>query len=618
MDARSRRPRHFRDLLWDDTSMEGHGAAAVYSLSADPLPGPPESETNNEENLKTIRDNPDLFKIVCGIDVDRFEALLVDHPNPLFVASVLRGLREGFWPWAEITGDYPVSRECPSRVPTSERERDFLRTQIDKEIKTERFSPAFGPDLLPGMYEIPVHAVPKPSLDPFALRMVVDHSAGDFSPNSMITKESIAGVRLDGIKALGSALRVVRRRVKIERPDKVAIALELWKSDVKAAYRQMPMHRLWQLKQIVNIFGKRHVDRNNNFGGRGSMKIWASFISLVIWIAVTKRAVQSLLCFVDDHFGISVGGDLEMYEPYGQLLPSDQVKLLSLWDEIRLPHNEEKQISGRILPIVGFTVDINAFTVTMPIEKRDALVIACAEFAKPRTTKSLRDCQRMLGWLNWALNAYPKLRPGLSSLYTKIAGITDPHKRLRMNTDIAAELNWFSDRMRSSSGVHFLTSLDWAVDATDEISVTIFTDASMKGLGVWFPCEFAGFQSPPPDDSPSDIIFFLEALAVVCGIWLCAHRYHRRRLVCFSDNTNTVDAFASMSASGPINTLLRFAVDILLEFEIDFRCYYIPGPENVVADALSRFNNELLAKIAPNVSVEIFTPPQEALGRSKK
>lgn len=108
----------------------------------------------------------------------------------------------------------------------------------------------------------------------------------------------------------------------------------------------MPMHPLWQLKQVVNIFGKCHVDRNNNFGGHGSMKIWASFISLVIWIAVVKWFIEWLMCFVDDHFGGGVGGDLEMYKPYRQLLPAPQTRLLLLWDEISLPHDKEKQILG--------------------------------------------------------------------------------------------------------------------------------------------------------------------------------------------------------------------------------------------------------------------------------
>lgn len=348
------------------------------------------------------------------------------------------------------------------------------------------------------------------------------------------------------------------------------------------------------------------------------MKIWASFISLVIWIAIFTCFVDCLLCFVDNHFGISLGGNLELYEPYGQLLLADQVKLLTLWDDIKLPHDEEKQISGRILPIVGFTVDINTNTVAMPIEKRDALAAVCLDFGRPRTTKSLRDCQRMLGWLNWALNAYPKLRPGLSGLYEKIAGLTEPHRRVRMTNKIANELAWFASRMCASSGVHLLTSIDWSTADMDEISVTVYTDASMQGLGVWSLCERVGFQTPLPVDSPSDIIFFFEALAVVCAIWLCTHRFRRRHLVCFSDNTNTVDVYASMSASGPINRLLRYAVDILLELEINFRCYYVPGPENYVADALSHFQNNKVRKITPNVTISTFTPPQDVLGLVKK
>ncbi|KZP11290.1 hypothetical protein FIBSPDRAFT_756912, partial [Athelia psychrophila] len=98
-----------------------------------------------------------------------------------------------------------------------------------------------------------------------------------------------------------------------------------------------------------------------------------------------------------------------------------------------------------------------------------------------------------------------------------------------------------------------------------------------------------GFQSTSLKDSPSDIIYFFEALAVICAHW-----FRCRHLICFSDNTNTVDTVASMSAAGPINRLLRFAVAILMEFEIDFRCYHVPGPENVVADTLSHFNNVCL------------------------
>ncbi|KAF8224517.1 hypothetical protein L208DRAFT_1410096 [Tricholoma matsutake] len=49
-----------------------------------------------------------LFKIIMPINIDRFEELLITHPNCPFVNSVCRGLHEGFWPWADTHYDtYP-------------------------------------------------------------------------------------------------------------------------------------------------------------------------------------------------------------------------------------------------------------------------------------------------------------------------------------------------------------------------------------------------------------------------------------------------------------------------------------------------------------------------------
>ena len=52
-----------------------------------------------------------------------------------------------------------------------------------------------------------VHTIQKPG-DKF--RLIVDHSAGSCSVNSMIDQGSISGVKLDGIKTLGDSIRVFR------------------------------------------------------------------------------------------------------------------------------------------------------------------------------------------------------------------------------------------------------------------------------------------------------------------------------------------------------------------------------------------------------------------------
>jgi hypothetical protein len=46
--------------------------------------------------------------------------------------------------------------------PREEKEFNFICGQRDKEIEAGRFSSSFGENLLPGMYSMPIHAVPKP------------------------------------------------------------------------------------------------------------------------------------------------------------------------------------------------------------------------------------------------------------------------------------------------------------------------------------------------------------------------------------------------------------------------------------------------------------------------
>jgi hypothetical protein len=125
-------------------------------------------------------------------------------------------------------------------------------SQVESEQKAGRLSAPFGPDLLPGMYSPPVHAVPKPASK--KLRMVVDHSSGKYSLNSMIDSKDIAGVKLDGINSFGTSLRSFKAEDSVSK-------LEVFKSDVGTAYRQMPMHFLYQLFTIITINSERRVDR---------------------------------------------------------------------------------------------------------------------------------------------------------------------------------------------------------------------------------------------------------------------------------------------------------------------------------------------------------------------
>ena len=117
---------------------------------------------------------------------------------------------------------------------------------------------------------------------------------------------------------------------------------------------------------------------------------------------------------------------------------------------------------------------------------------------------------------------------------------------------------------------------------------------------------------------PTDAIFFFKALAICCVIHLATQFTHVTQLLIAMDNTNTFNMFASFRAQPIYNPILMLAIDVLLEHELDLCIFYLPGPENFVADALSHYQNELVTKLVSGLHIKTFTPPQNALGALKK
>ena len=602
-------PKYLRYNIWD-SGEHFLRSSADWSETASPLPSIPKSELANSVVAKTINDNPHLFDIVTPIFVDRFEELLKPHPNQPFVFSVCRGLREGFWPWADThIGEYPDTLDYSLPDPDNPDEAEFLRNQRDHEIFKGRFSESFGDKLLPGMYCMPIFAVPKPhSTD---LRMVTDQSAGKYSLNSMIPREDIIGYPLDNLQHLGEFLLSMHRQT----PDSACI---LYKSDVAEAYRLLPVHPFWQIKQINRISGKLHVDRNNAFGGRGSGCNWIAFMSLVSWIAKKQRNIELLGTYLDDSFGPDHTDNLAWYPPYNKLMPKNQVKLLQLWDEINLPHKESKQIFGSSLTIIGIEVDANALSMTMPPDTLRELISAIHDFVSSNHKFTLREWQRLAGWINWSFNVFPLLRPCLNNFYAKISGKCAPNKYIRINNAIRADLTWAAKHLESDTGIRLIHHIHWDTSSAD---IIIYCDACLEGMGFWLPDKCVGYYSPVPNSTTEEHIFYFKALCVLSAIHHATDVLQippSAKVLIYTDNDNTVAIFNTLRCLPHYNPILIDAADISIISGIHLRVLHIPGELNYVADAISRKNFLLARQYVPDITISSFSPPQLPLGATKK
>ncbi|KAF8552562.1 hypothetical protein OG21DRAFT_1533697 [Imleria badia] len=517
---------------------------------ADPIPQPSDQEHNNAIVRSTILSQLFLFKVVTPINIDTFEELLETHPNQLFVRSICYALRHGFWPWAETTkDDYPTTVGQPNRAPQSDVHIDFISHQFQEEEACLHFSLSFGSDLLPGMYSMPVHAVPKPRSE--KLHMVIDHSAGSPSLNDMIDRNLIGGTKMEGMRSFGASLLAFRAQHPNAR-------LVIFKFDVSMAYRHMPMHPLWQLKQVITApDGNYHVDRCNNFSGRGSCKIWVSFMSLVIWIAIYVKLLSHLKAYVDDSYSFELVGNMKFYAPYNKLLLAKQTDLLLLWDLIGLPHNEPKQVFGETLEVIGFIVDPNVMSVL---------------FLEPK-------CAELIA-------AYPRL----SALYEKVAGKSNMFAGVTMNTAIACELGWIAHHLECLPRIRLFNAHAWT--PSDPGVMSMFVDAATSGgLGVFFPHLSLDFQCFTSDLPPGAHINLLELLAVASTVHLSALMdCVPQRVAVYSDSTFAINVFNTLRASPPFNDVLLTSVDTLIA-------------NNAVADALSHFHNDSRA-IALGMALE--------------
>ena len=210
------------------------------------------------------------------------------------------------------------------------------------------------------------------------------------------------------------------------------------------------------------------------------------------------------------------------------------------------------------------------------------------------------------------------MKPALGAVYMKTAGKMQMWGKIQINTAVQQELTWFVEHVRSSDGIFFFDSMVWCDDDHTHSTLTIYVDASSHVIGIWFLLEKMGYQCPLPPGTPTDAIFFFKALAICCTVHLTSSFPHATRLHIVTDNTNTFDIFGSLSALPSYNSILISTVDVLLRTNIDLCVIHIPGTQNVIADALSQYHNELATKLVDGLTICTFQPPRNALGVIKK
>ena len=88
-------------------------------------------------------------------------------------------------------------------------------------------------------------------------------------------------------------------------------------------------------------------------------------MALVLWVAKEHFGCTNILDYVDDAYSWEYQRRIEYYEPYCQLLPTNQVCLLHCFDVLGVTHEFLKQLSAIELLVLGILVNAQHLTFTM-------------------------------------------------------------------------------------------------------------------------------------------------------------------------------------------------------------------------------------------------------------
>ncbi|GAA5916595.1 hypothetical protein JCM5296_007215 [Sporobolomyces johnsonii] len=521
---------------------------------------------------------------------DAFAAALADHPN--------RALRS------------------PSPTPTSSREilptrPSSSRTRVPDTARVEAklISPAF--DVLPeGCVVSPQFIVRR---DGSAPRVVDDHSASGL--NDGIGE---AAAMYDWLDALVAILRY-SGLVGETLPDHPV----LYKLDVSATFKLLPMSPEWQMQQAILVPYRDasgelrpcyHLQWWAAFGSRASPSLWTNLVAAVGWI-VRKRNSELVpwpLTYMDDTFGVDLSGRTAQvaHDSEVRKVPAAQAAIIAVWDELGPAWKWKKALHGRRLTITGIVVDLDDYSLSLKPEAVNKFNVAAASFlATPDGQPPLRHWRQLAGWANWALTVF-------------------------INRAVKDSLAAFVAELETGAP---LDLRDPALTRWDEkdVDVVLHTDACLamtenleeSGLAFWTRTRTGPlvFSALPCVKYWS--IQFTEGPAIYSAIdWALrkcpsARRWSKEgdedrtpyRILVRTDSAPAVYAFGAGGTNQPdLAHLVQLAYADLHTMKVNLRVIHIRGKHNITADWLSR---ELVASLIESFggSWRPFLPPLAAV-----
>ena len=410
-----------------------------------------------------------LGAIVTPLRWQVWEAELRGHPDRAFASLIVDGIRHGFrigFDRRNAPELRPKRRNMGSAYQHSEVVDNYLTTECQA-------GRVLGPFSAPPISRLQTNSfgvIPKRH-QPGKWRLILDLSSPDgHSVNDGIGSEACT---LNYISVQDVAGEVARR----------GRGSLLAKTDVKQAYRQIPVHPDDRHLLGMTWRGGSYIDAVLPFGLRSAPLIFSAVGDAIEWIT-KARGVAYAVHYIDDFIVVGDPGTDECHRALRTLLRT--------CEDLGVQTSPAKtEGPATRLTVLGIEIDSLAMTLRLPDDKRRRTSEMLGHW-RGRASGNRKDLESLVGTLQ---HASLVVRPGklfLRNLFRLLAGTSNfkPHFKVRLNKECRADVEWWASLLHSWNGVSLLRPLRTACP-----DIVLHSDAS-GGWGCGAYWQSLWFQVP--------------------------------------------------------------------------------------------------------------------------
>ena len=447
------------------------------------------------------------------------------------------------------------------------------------EVKLKRYAGPYTSIPFTHYIQSPIGLVPKDSGTKTRLIFHLSYPRGGEPPRSVNanTPEHLSAVKYTEFEEAVRLCLAAGVDCKAAKSDlssafrHLCIAPQFWKYLVMKA--QHPVTGVWYF----------FIDKCMPFGASISCANFQKFsdaLSHIVRVLTGRKNIN----YLDDFFFVA----------FLAAVCDGQVSIfLQVCHLINFPVSLSKTVwASTQITFLGLLIDTVRQIVAIPTDKVERAQTMIQYFLTKKSKRvTLKELQRLCGFLNFLCKAIYPGRAFTRRIYAHGSQLTKPHHHLKVDRELRLDLQVW-ETFLTTPLIYNRPFFDYDNSIKSEF-VDFSTDASANALlGAGGICGDRWFVQQWDEEfiykfRPS--INYLELFAVTIGIYNWIHLFENRRITLFCDNQSVVHMINNTSSSCPnCMILIRLIVLKSITHNVRVKACYIQSKQNLFPDLLSR------------------------------